>query len=216
MEVRTSSKSDDWPTPQWLVDQLAAEFAPGGFDLDPAATAETAKAAAIYTADDDGLSRPWFGRCFLNPPYGRTIGQWIRKAITEVDGGHADLVVCLVPARTDTHWWREAMAARPLVRFWPGRIRFGVDVPGYSRRDVSDLHNAPFTSAVLVFGKLTGRHGTEAKRCAAPGCGQWFWPAYASRKTCSERCRKALYRTRQLSQIERRKRDKSRARKRAA
>src|SRR5205823_2504926 len=100
MAVMTSSRSDDWPTPQWLVDQLATEF--GSFDLDPAADPENAKAPVYFTVDDDGLAQPWKGRVWLNPPYGRTIGAWIRKAVTEVDLGNAELVVCLVPARPDT------------------------------------------------------------------------------------------------------------------
>ena len=60
MEIASSSASPEWPTPQWLVDQLAAEFGP--FDLDPAATAENAKTLLFYTEDDDGLAQPWKGR----------------------------------------------------------------------------------------------------------------------------------------------------------
>jgi hypothetical protein len=53
---------------------------------------------------------------------------------------------------------------------------------------------APFASAVMTFGHLTGRHGTEPAWCAQ--CNEVFWPAYRSRATCSERCRKAAYRAR--------------------
>lgn len=92
-ETALSSASPEWPTPQWIVDQLAAEFGP--FDLDPAATEDNAKAPVFYTADDDGLSRPWKGRVWLNPPYGRTdahgrsIGAWMGKAADEVRTGGA-------------------------------------------------------------------------------------------------------------------------------
>jgi hypothetical protein len=48
----------EWSTPQWLVDQLAEEFAPGGFDLDPAADAGNAKSTRFFTVAD-GLARPW-------------------------------------------------------------------------------------------------------------------------------------------------------------
>ena len=105
-ETASSSASPEWPTPQWIVDQLAAEFGP--FDLDPAATEDNAKAPVFYTADDDGLSRPWKGRVWLNPPYGRTdahgrsIGAWMGKAADEVRTGGADLVL-LPGARQGRH-----------------------------------------------------------------------------------------------------------------
>jgi phage N-6-adenine-methyltransferase len=60
-----SSASCEWTTPQHLFDQLAAEF--GGFDLDPAATAQNAKCTRYFTRQDNGLSQPWAGRVFLNP-----------------------------------------------------------------------------------------------------------------------------------------------------
>ena len=112
-----------------MVDLLVGEFGP--FDLDPAADPGNAKAAAYFT-DDDGLAQPWRGRVWLNPPYGRTIGDWLRKAAREVDQGDAELVCCLVPARVDIRWYGQAAAAASLVRLLPGRIRFGW--PGYEPR----------------------------------------------------------------------------------
>ena len=179
----TSSASPEWPTPQWLVDQLAAEFAPAGFDFDPAATPENAKAPMFCTLADDGLSQRWKGRVWLNPPYGRAIGDWMAKARAEVAAGNAGIVVCLVPARVDTRWWRDSLAVASLVRIWPGRIAFA-----------DGTQPAPFPSAIIVFGELSGRHGTAPAECAV--CRAVFWPSYASRKTCSGRCRKALYRAR--------------------
>jgi phage N-6-adenine-methyltransferase len=185
-----SSATPEWSTPAWLVAQLAAEFGP--FDLDPAATAANAKAPVFYTAADDGLAQPWKGRVFMNPPYGRTIGRWIAKAQEEVAAGRAELVVCLVPARVDTSWWRTAAAAASLARIWPGRISFGGADP------------APFPSAVVVFGTLPGRHGTEPRSCA--WCRRPWFPARSDAKTCSAACRQALRR----SQVTGRKRDRKR------
>jgi site-specific DNA-methyltransferase (adenine-specific) len=187
MAVAASSATPEWPTPHWLVAQLAAEFGP--FDLDPAATAENAKAPIFYTTADDGMAQEWKGRVWLNPPYGRTIGRWMAKAAAETATGRAELVCCLVPARPDTRWWREATASAPLVRFLPGRIRFGADP-------------APFPSAVIVFGRLPGRHGRQPRFCA--WCKQPWFPARSDAKTCSAACRQALKR----SQITSRKRDK--------
>ncbi len=71
----------------------------GPLELDVCASATNAKCPRYYTRDDDGLAQPWDGKCWMNPPYGRTIGLWMRKAYEESQRGA--LVVCLVPARTD-------------------------------------------------------------------------------------------------------------------
>jgi len=84
-----------------------------------------------------GLARPWSGNVFMNPPYGTTIGLWMAKAWGESQRGA--LVVCLVPARTDTRWWHE-YAVRGEIRFIRGRLRFG-----------AGKYSAPFPSAVVVF-----------------------------------------------------------------
>jgi len=169
----------EWATPRPLFAELESEFGP--FDLDAAATAENAKASRYFTLTDDGLSQQWTGRVWLNAPYGREVGQWLRKAAHSAQEGAT--VVALVPARPDTAWWRDATATASLVRMLPGRLRFGAgDMP------------APFPSAVLVFGSLPGRHGVRAARCAA--CRRWWFPPRADGKTCSPRCRQALRRSR--------------------
>lgn len=93
-----SSKNVCWCTPQDFFDTLNAEF---GFVLDPAATDKTAKCALYYTPKTDGLSQSWDrgGAVFCNPPYGREIGKWVRKAFEEARGGIRSF--CLSPhART--------------------------------------------------------------------------------------------------------------------
>jgi phage N-6-adenine-methyltransferase len=176
------SMADDWATPGWLVSGLSALFGP--FDLDPAATPASAKAPVFFTREDDGLAQPWTGRVFLNPPYGRALTGWLAKARAEVASGRAELVVCLVPVRTGTRWWADATASASLILFWPARIKFGATEQG-----------APgFDSALIIYGALPGRHGSTPRWCAV--CNGLFWPAYACRETCSERCRKAAYRSR--------------------
>jgi phage N-6-adenine-methyltransferase len=181
------SASTEWPTPQWLVDDLADEFTPGGFDLDPAATAANAKAPRFFTVDQDGLSQPWYARAvWLNPPYDRT-PRWLAKARTEVDLGRTGLVVCLVPASVDTAWWRAAMADPAVFVRVIGRIRWRPDRRG----------EAWFASAIIVFGELTGRHGRYPAVCANPACPRpyrRFWPARSDARTCSHACRQALHR----------------------
>lgn len=76
-----ASNTPEWATPQDLFDALNAEF---HFTLDPCATPENAKCAKFYTKADDGLSRDWSGeRVFMNPPYGREIGKWVKKISEE-------------------------------------------------------------------------------------------------------------------------------------
>ena len=97
-----SSNRDDWETPLELFKQLDAIY---HFDLDVCALPHNAKCDKYYTPDDDGLSKPWEGTCWMNPPYGRQIGRWMEKAYKSSLVGAT--VVCLVPSRTDTAWWHD-------------------------------------------------------------------------------------------------------------
>jgi phage N-6-adenine-methyltransferase len=139
--VYFSSRSHTWETPPELFHKWAKAF--GGFDRDPCATPETATCPRFVTPADDGLSQEWTGRVIMNPPYGRAIGAWMKRA-WEASRATAEVVVCLVPARTDTGWWH-TYASRGEVRFLQGRLRFG-DAPS----------GAPFPSAVAVFRNAAG------------------------------------------------------------
>lgn len=134
MSVHFSSETDLWATPQDFFDVYNARY---GFELDVCATPENAKCARFFTKAEDGLAQEWSGTCWMNPPYGRTIGQWMRKAYESSLKGAT--VVCLVPARTDTRWWHE-YAMRGDVEFIKGRLRFG-----------EAKNSAPFPSAVVTF-----------------------------------------------------------------
>lgn len=133
--VHFSSRTDLWPTPQALFDELHIEF---GFTLDVCALPDNAKCPRYFTPETDGLSQEWTGVCWMNPPYGRTIGRWVRKAFESTAAGAT--VVCLLPARTDTAWWHEFVVKADEVRFVRGRLRFGDAAAG-----------APFPSAIVVF-----------------------------------------------------------------
>lgn len=133
--VHFSSATSEWSTPQGLYDALHAEFA---FTLDPCCTTATAKCPKFFTLENDGLVQDWSqDRVFMNPPYGREIGLWMRKAYEDSLVGA--LVVCLVPSRTDTAWWHD-YAMKGEIRFLRGRVKFG-----------GHKNSAPFPSAVIVF-----------------------------------------------------------------
>lgn len=90
-----TSNKDDWETPQSLFDQLDEEF---HFTLDAASNDQNAKCEHHYTVENSGLEHSWEGETvFCNPPYGRNIGDWIRKASQEASKPDT-LVVLLVPA----------------------------------------------------------------------------------------------------------------------
>ena len=131
-----SSASCEWETPKEFFDRQDAVY---HFDLDVCATPGNAKCARYYTEEQDGLVQPWTGRCWMNPPYGRTIGKWVQKAYESVRGGDADLVVCLLPARTDTAWWHD-YCMKGEVQFIRGRLKFG-----------NARNAAPFPSALVIF-----------------------------------------------------------------
>lgn len=128
-----TSNTDMWATPQDLFDELDAEF---HFELDVCATAENAKCKRYFTPEIDGLRQNWRGgTVFMNPPYGRNIGLWVRKAAT-CDA----TVVCLLPARTDTRWFHEYIYHKAEIRFLRGRLKFG-----------DGKNSAPFPSMIVIF-----------------------------------------------------------------
>lgn len=139
MDVHYSSKTDNWATPQSFFDRLNAEF---NFTLDPCADRDNAKCSRYYTVDDDGLAQDWAGECvFMNPPYGRVIGDWVRKAYEEAQNDNT-VVVALIPARTDTKYWHEYVMKAKEIRLVKGRLKFG-----------DGRNSAPFPSAVVIFEK---------------------------------------------------------------
>jgi len=122
---RYNGNGRHWETPPDEFRELDDVY---HFTLDPCATPATAKCALYFTEDDDGLSKSWAGhRVFMNPPYGREIYAWTRKAR---DSG-AILVVGLLPVSTDLAWWHDDVIgpdlANPIaevVKWYRGRIRF--------------------------------------------------------------------------------------------
>ncbi len=137
LDALYSSKTDQWTTPQEFFEQLNDEFS---FDLDPCADAENHKCDRYFTKEQDGLKMDWGGsRVFCNPPYGREIGQWVRKCYEE---GHKEdtIVVMLIPARTDTRYFHDYILNRAEIRFVRGRLRFGEAEAG-----------APFPSMIVIF-----------------------------------------------------------------
>lgn len=133
-DVMFSSATDQWSTPQWFFDKLNDEF---HFTLDPCADEFNHKCEKYFTKEQNGLIQDWSGeRVFCNPPYGREIGEWVKKCATS----DAEIVVMLIPARTDTKWFHEFIYNKTEIRFLRGRLKFG-----------NSKNSAPFPSMVVVF-----------------------------------------------------------------
>ena len=130
-----SSETDQWATPQKFFDEWSALYGP--FNIDVCADAKNAKCPIYFDKETDGLKQVWSGKCYMNPPYGREIGKWMKKALESSKSGAT--VVCLVPSRTDTKWWHEYAMEGEII-FIKGRLTFG-----------SAKNSAPFPSAVVIF-----------------------------------------------------------------
>ena len=137
MNVHFSSKTDLWSTPQYIFDHYNATYK---FNLDVCALPENAKCKRFFTPEQDGLKQVWKGNCWMNPPYGRQIIHWVRKAHNSAVSGAR--VVCLLPARTDTKWFHD-YCAKGNIEFIRGRLKFG-----------NSSGSAPFPSMVVIFEKL--------------------------------------------------------------
>ena len=120
-----SSMSVDWPTPKEFYKKLNEEFR---FNDDP-----------CPLHGKGGLDRSWGKRTYVNPPYGRGVGLWIRKGLFE--STFEKTIVFLLPARTDTIWFHKYILpfARE-IRFIKGRLKFG-----------EHKNSAPFPSMIVVF-----------------------------------------------------------------
>lgn len=139
IDVMFSSETDKWDTPADLVADLATVF---DWDCDVCASRRNV-CEFIFDEKSDGLRQDWLGLCWMNPPYGRNIGEWMAKAADEPKIQHNTVVVCLVPARTDTRWWQLNVPNASLVVFIRGRLKFG-----------DATNSAPFPSAFVVFGEI--------------------------------------------------------------
>lgn len=129
--IRSKTKSVEWYTPKWIFDELGLTF-----DLDPASPHDMESevpAKTKYTIFDDGLSKKWFGRVWLNPPYGKDTGFWMRRMIDHGNG------IALVFSRTDANWCQEAMKGSSAMLFMAGRIEF---IPGIENQHKKSRNGA--------------------------------------------------------------------------
>lgn len=132
------SQTDDWATPKALWHNLNDSYQ---FELDAAASLSNHLLDNWFGLDHpdesrrDGLTGEWLGRTWVNPPYGRGIYDWVKKA-----SEHNDLVMMLLPSRTDTKWFHDYVMPRADIHFLKGRLKFGAGTTP-----------APFPSILVTF-----------------------------------------------------------------
>lgn len=121
-------KTSEWYTPPHVFDALGLQF-----DLDPCAPqggVPWIPATNHYATPQNGLVLPWHGRVWLNPPYGKETGLWVKRLAEHGDG------IALVFARTDVRWWHDVVPMASAVCFVEGRLTFvagaGQSAPGNS------------------------------------------------------------------------------------
>lgn len=124
-DVLFSSKSDHWTTPVATYDALQREFR---FTFDP----------CPLMAQEDGRKLKWRGRVFCNPPYSRIV-EFLKKGLYHLAVGDCELLVYLIPARTDTAWFHD-FCIKGEIRFLRGRLKFG-----------GSKNSAPFPSMLAIF-----------------------------------------------------------------
>ena len=145
-DVHFKSGNKEWETPDSFFQPYAKEF---NIKLDVCATRENAKCKAFYDKKTNGLHASWAianeigggkSACWMNPPYGRGIEKWVKKAYDEALKGVT--TIALLPARTDTSWFHNYIYKKHEVRFLKGRIKF-----------VDASSSAPFPSMIVIFKK---------------------------------------------------------------
>jgi phage N-6-adenine-methyltransferase len=142
-----TSETPEWYTPEIIIESVLELF--GAIDLDPCSNGKGADANVPakehYTREDDGLSRAWHGKVYMNPPYGREVAQWVEKVSAEYQAGNISEAIILIAARTDTRWFNLLVNYGAMWCAVEGRLLFST--PG-----MKTSNSAPFPSAIFYLG----------------------------------------------------------------
>ena len=133
-----TSNKDDWQTPKWLFDKLNIHF---NFYCDVCASKENTKCNKFFDKFNSCLDNDWFECNFMNPPYGREIGKFVKKAYDQWRLNDCT-TVALLPARTDTKWFHDYIYNYTTILFIKGRLKF---------EGGEKLAPAPFPSMIVIW-----------------------------------------------------------------
>jgi hypothetical protein len=149
VSIHFSSRSEEWYTPTNVLERVIATL--GVIDLDPCSNSRrrpNVPARVHYTKALNGLNRPWFGKVFMNPPYGRDVKKWVAHLCNEFDAGRVQEAIALLHSRTDTVWF--SLLRDHSFCFVRGRLRFR----GHGN------NSAPFPSVLIYLGNKPERFGS--------------------------------------------------------
>lgn len=133
-----SSLKDNWTTPKWLFDDLNKIY---NFTLDAAADKDNALCKDYFDKENkNALLRKWYGNVWVNPPYGKILKDFVKKASEQIK--YCNVIVMLIPARTDTKYFHEYiyMKNNVEIKFLKGRLKFS-----------NSKNSAPFPSMIVIF-----------------------------------------------------------------
>lgn len=143
--IQQTSGCSEYFTPSPIVE--AARAAMGGIDLDPASCQEAndiVMAGIIYTKESNGLDSPWFGRVWMNHPFGRGLNEaWISKLLEEVSSKRVEQACCITYACTSEKWF-QPLLKQPQAFLFPRT--------NYFLPDGSVLRGVTKGSVVTYFG----------------------------------------------------------------
>lgn len=135
LKAQLTSKTNDWFTPKYLLEQIEKEF--GGIDFDP---------CPLHSVENALLGVDWKGNVFTNPPYSN-VKEFLNKGLLELKKGNAKQLIFLIIPRTSTKYWNEfVMKYAKRIFFIPYRLKFG-----------DSKSCAPFPSCIIFFDKLKKR-----------------------------------------------------------
>ena len=138
VETTRPIRSDDWFTPPHILIALGLQF-----DCDPASPeggVSWIPAQHYHTEPEDGLTAPWHGLVWLNPPYSNP-GPWVARLKQHGNG------LALVSADTSTGWWHDNIEASSAVCFLRGRLHFLTELEDIVKT------NARFPSVLIAYGE---------------------------------------------------------------
>lgn len=153
-KVKQNTGFTEWYTPAWITENVRAMYG-GVIDLDPM-TSEQANglvgAENFYTKDQDGLSKSWFGKVWINPPYDTpTMTRVVEKIHTEIVRGDVKTITMITNTATETVWCRKALDLCSAAVFLTKRIKF---IDGRTMKE----QDSPLQGQMLtIFGEIDPR-----------------------------------------------------------
>lgn len=137
----------EWFSPPQLFEELNREF---HFTLDPCSPVDEQYRLPVnnhFTVVDNGLILPWYGRVYVNPPWGwHLTSRWVEKAHLESRRDEVEVVVGFLPAQVDADWFHDHVLGRTEIRFLRGR-------PKMFNRD-GDAYRCRIGTMVVVWGEI--------------------------------------------------------------